>query len=227
MILDQNRAVLVVSVVCFQKIFSLHGLNHQIIEYWVSTGRYWLVLSATRSEQGSTGCQQDELSENIWFAWSGSSNYWIFDEGKSDYEQTDRQTHRHTEFPLDPFCRRGRVKTVESYAIWFGIFDNIIWRELLVSLYLPPNFCGTAFPGQESPLDIAIFLWSGNNLGFKILENPNDYFSRKLPWYSSGAAIQIQLFSSSTLFTFFNLYVLLEKIRSGPYTSFYFFCFVF
>ena len=118
-------------------------------------------------------------------------------------------------------------KTVESYAIWFGLFDNIIWRELLVSLYLPPNFCGTAFPGQESPLDIAIFLWSGNNLGFKILENPNDYFSRKLPWYSSGAAIQIQLFSSSTLFTFFNLYVLLEKIRSGPYTSFYCFCFVF
>ena len=106
-------------------------------------------------------------------------------------------------------------KTVESYAIWFGLFDNIIWRELLVSLYLPPNFCGTAFPGQESPLDIAIFLWSGNNLGFKILENPNDYFSRKLPWYSSGAAIQIQLFSSSTLFTFFNLYVLLEKIRNG------------
>ena len=33
MILDQNRAVLVDSVICFQKIFGLHGLNHQIIEY--------------------------------------------------------------------------------------------------------------------------------------------------------------------------------------------------
>ena len=98
-------------------------------------------------------------------------------------------------------------KPVESYAIWFGLFDNIIWRELLVSLYLPPNFCGTAFPGQESPLDIAIFLWSGNNLGFKILENPNDYFSRKLPWYSSGAAIQIQLqVVHIHLFTVFALY---------------------
>ena len=39
MILDQNRAVLVASVICFQKIFCLHGLNHQIIEYWVSRGR--------------------------------------------------------------------------------------------------------------------------------------------------------------------------------------------
>ena len=33
MILDQNRAVLVASVIYFQKIFGLHGLNHQIIEY--------------------------------------------------------------------------------------------------------------------------------------------------------------------------------------------------
>ena len=46
-ILDQNRAVLVASVTCFQKIFGLHGLNHQIIEYWVSRGRYWLVLGST------------------------------------------------------------------------------------------------------------------------------------------------------------------------------------
>ena len=44
MILDQNTAVLVASVICFQKIFGLHGLNHQIIEYWVSRARYWLVL---------------------------------------------------------------------------------------------------------------------------------------------------------------------------------------
>ena len=63
-ILDQNRAVLVASVICFQKIFGLHGLNHQIIEYLVSRGRYWLVLDVTGSEQGGTGCQHDELLEN-------------------------------------------------------------------------------------------------------------------------------------------------------------------
>ena len=55
MILDQNRAVLVASVICFQKIFGLHGLNHQIIEYWVSRGRYWLVLDGAGSVKGSTG----------------------------------------------------------------------------------------------------------------------------------------------------------------------------
>ena len=75
MILDQDRVVLVASVICFQKIFGLHGLNHQIIEYWVSRGRYWLVLGGTGSEQGGTGCQHDELSENIWVAWPRSSNY--------------------------------------------------------------------------------------------------------------------------------------------------------
>ena len=74
-ILDRNRVVLDASVICFQKIFGLHGLNHQIIEYWVSRGWYWLVLGVTGSEQGSTGCQHDELSEKIWFAWCKASNY--------------------------------------------------------------------------------------------------------------------------------------------------------
>ena len=64
-IVDQNRALLVASVICFQKIFGLHGLNHQIIEYWVSGGRYWLVLGGTGSEQGGTDCQHVELSEYI------------------------------------------------------------------------------------------------------------------------------------------------------------------
>ena len=41
-----------------------------------------------------------KLSENIWFAWSKSSNYLIFEEGKSDYGQTHTQTDRQTEFPL-------------------------------------------------------------------------------------------------------------------------------
>ena len=74
-IMDQKSAALVASVICFQKIFGLHGLNHQIIEYLVSRGRYWLVLGVTGSEQGGTGCQHDELSENIWFAWSKPSNH--------------------------------------------------------------------------------------------------------------------------------------------------------
>ena len=74
-VLVQIRAVLVASMLSFQKIYCLHGLNYQIIECWVSRGWYWLVLSGTGSEQGGTGCQHDELSENIWCAWSKSSNY--------------------------------------------------------------------------------------------------------------------------------------------------------
>ena len=33
MVLGQNRAVLGASMMSFQKIYGLHGLNHQIIEY--------------------------------------------------------------------------------------------------------------------------------------------------------------------------------------------------
>ena len=33
MVLGQNRAVLVASVICFQKIYCLHGIKHQIIDY--------------------------------------------------------------------------------------------------------------------------------------------------------------------------------------------------
>ena len=54
-IMDQNRAALVASVICFQKIFGLYGLNHQIIEYWVSRGRYWLVLGGTGSVWSGIG----------------------------------------------------------------------------------------------------------------------------------------------------------------------------
>ena len=32
-LLGQNRTVLVASMMSFQKIYGLHGLNHQIIEY--------------------------------------------------------------------------------------------------------------------------------------------------------------------------------------------------
>ena len=111
MILDQNRAVLVASVICFQKIFGLHGLNHKIIEYWVSRGRYWLVLGGTGSEQGGTGCQCDMLSENIWFTWC---NHQIIQYLEKEKVITDRQTNKQTDrisyLRLDPFCGRGRVK---------------------------------------------------------------------------------------------------------------------
>ena len=33
MVLGQNWAVMVASMICFQKIYGLHGLNRQIIEY--------------------------------------------------------------------------------------------------------------------------------------------------------------------------------------------------
>ena len=65
--------------------------------YWISSLRYWLVLGGTGSEQGSSGCQCDMLSENIWFTWCKPSNSSIFGEGKSDYGQTHTQTHRHTD----------------------------------------------------------------------------------------------------------------------------------
>ena len=32
-VLDQNRAVLVASMTSFQKLYGLHGVDHQIIEY--------------------------------------------------------------------------------------------------------------------------------------------------------------------------------------------------
>ena len=32
-VMGQNRVVLVASMICLQKIYGLHGLNHQVIEY--------------------------------------------------------------------------------------------------------------------------------------------------------------------------------------------------
>ena len=32
-VLGQNRAILVASVICFQKMYGLHSVNHQIIQY--------------------------------------------------------------------------------------------------------------------------------------------------------------------------------------------------
>ena len=97
----------------------------------VSRGRYWLVLGGTWSEQGGTGCQHDELSENIWFAWSKPSNHWIFEEGKSDDGQTNPQTDRISSCRLDPFCRRGRVKMVKK--IW--VFSDPKWRTFVRITY--------------------------------------------------------------------------------------------
>ena len=94
MILDQNRAVLVACVICFQKIFGLHGLNHQIIENWVSRGRYWLILGGTGSEQGGTGCQHDELSKKYGLH---GLNHQIIEYSKKEKVITDRQTDKQTD----------------------------------------------------------------------------------------------------------------------------------
>ena len=56
-----------------------------------------MVLGGTRSEQGGTGCQHDELSENIWIAWSKPSNHSIIEEG---IVMTDKWTNGQTEFPI-------------------------------------------------------------------------------------------------------------------------------
>ena len=82
MVLGQNKAVLDSSEICSQKIYGLHGLNHQIIEYWVRRGRHWLVLGGTWSEQGGSGCLYDMLSENIWFA--SSLNHQIIEYSKKE-----------------------------------------------------------------------------------------------------------------------------------------------
>ena len=105
--------------------------------YLVGRGQQWLLLGVTGSEQGGTGCQYDEPSENIWFAWSKPSNHWIFEEGKSD----DGQIYRHTEFPLvdstpsvDGTCdlnivgERKRMKMTE--------FQSYLWSLLGLLLLL-------------------------------------------------------------------------------------------
>ena len=136
MVLGQNRAVLVASMMCFQKIYGLHDLNHQIIEYWVSKGRYWLEPGGTGSEQVGTGCQHDKLSENIWFTWSKSSNYWMFEEGKSDYGQTNKQTDRISSCRLNPFCRRGRVKMDWLDPPKQNTLPRVNFGHLLLQAYL-------------------------------------------------------------------------------------------
>ena len=53
MVLGQNRAVLFGSTICFQKIYGLHGLNHQIIEY----------SKKGKSDYGQTHTQTDRQTE--------------------------------------------------------------------------------------------------------------------------------------------------------------------
>ena len=52
MILDQNREVLVASVICFQKIFGLHGLAIKSLNTWSvegGTGWYSVLLGQNRA----------------------------------------------------------------------------------------------------------------------------------------------------------------------------------
>ena len=72
----------------------LWWLNHQIIENWVSRGRYWLILNGTGSEQGGTGCQHDELSEKNGLH---GLNHQIIEYSKKEKVITDRQTDKQTD----------------------------------------------------------------------------------------------------------------------------------
>ena len=51
----QKRAALVVSVICFQKIYGLHGVHHQIIQY----------SEKGRSDYGQTNKQTDKQTDNV------------------------------------------------------------------------------------------------------------------------------------------------------------------
>ena len=56
-VLGQNRAVLVASMMSFQKIYGLHGLNHQIIEYSkkekvITDTQNFLLVDSTPSVEG-------------------------------------------------------------------------------------------------------------------------------------------------------------------------------
>ena len=53
-----------------------------------------MIFGGTGSEQGGTGCQHDEVSENIWFAWS---KYQIIEYSKKEKVITDKQTDRQTD----------------------------------------------------------------------------------------------------------------------------------
>ena len=69
------------------------------IRYHFSCDRGWLVLGGTGSEQGGTGCQHDELSENIWFAC------------------------------ITDFYRRGRVKNKQRKCINISYFSSFFVRR--------------------------------------------------------------------------------------------------
>ena len=57
----------------------------------VEGGTGWYSVVPGQNRAVLDAMMHDELSENIWFAWSKSSNYLIFEEGKSDYGHTHRQ----------------------------------------------------------------------------------------------------------------------------------------
>ena len=48
-VLGQNRALVDASVICFQKIYGLHGVNHPIIQYSEHSTWYLVVLGQNRA----------------------------------------------------------------------------------------------------------------------------------------------------------------------------------
>ena len=67
--LGQNRAVLFVSLICFQKIYGLHGLNHQIIEY---SKKEKVITDKQINKQRETD-KHNFLSKTQALLWKGSS----------------------------------------------------------------------------------------------------------------------------------------------------------
>ena len=68
-VLGQKRAVLVDSVICLQKIYGLHGVNHQIIQY--SEKEEVITYRQTDKETN----KKNFLSKTRPLLWRGSSKY--------------------------------------------------------------------------------------------------------------------------------------------------------
>ena len=91
-VLGQNRAVLFASMICFQKIYGLHGVNHQIIQYSEHSTWYLVVLGQNRAILVAS-----MLSFQKIYGLHGLSRQ-IIEYSKKEKVMTD--TDRQTEFPL-------------------------------------------------------------------------------------------------------------------------------
>ena len=85
----------------------------------VSIRPYWPVLGGTWSEQESTSCQCDMLSENIWFTWSKSSNYCIFEEGKK-WLRKNKGSRKIYYSEDEDLCVRPHISHCGNLRLFYG-----------------------------------------------------------------------------------------------------------